>query len=428
MDYKDCDKAVAASGGKVLGITIPDNMLYYGSPGMNLDNTWQADIGVQVRQINLTGSVAFEIAHKLAIKDSVHLLETIGNFIADDMNHSVFWGNVQTTVSSESKLNKYEKFNHFPFQFITAGPYPDVLIGDSGYYLRINLKTSNDFLSGTNADIKLVVSGKEFALDYMRGANFLVAYSDFEAGDDTVHTVGPFTSLPENIALKNDAPSVGNIIVQVGRDIVNGFISLGESIKDIFTNDMDYVGTNGFLLDPSWLSSIAVGASKSDYVYINGKEEGQYKVHFDVEKVSDSNGGAEATYSIMLTELYCKKESDHDGFYTLADEPILMAVLASYGLYSSKRQSFMERYTKVDSGETRYPKHTFAPVTLPRHGSMVLQFRIWESDSESGSDRRQALNEFLGEKKKSIEETFLDKIAEATTADWKVESIRVYAP
>ena len=136
-EFQDCGNPVSpVSGGQVLGVRIPDKTLYYAPPGINLDNTWQAEIGVKVREIvDISGAKAFNISGDLAIKASSELLAIAEKFM-NSQGHTRFWSAVKSTVSSKDNENEFEYFNHFPLQFLSAGLYP-VGINDEGVYLRI---------------------------------------------------------------------------------------------------------------------------------------------------------------------------------------------------------------------------------------------------------------------------------------------------
>ena len=215
-----------------MGVDIPDGVLYYAPAGINLDNSWQAEIGVQTRGIDLSGSEAFELAKDLARSGSARMLHEAERFMIAE-GHTAFWNKVKTDVGSAAKEDQFENFNAFPFQFLSTGPYP-VGVTDDGYYLRVVIKTKDEFLAGTDADIRLLAGGKTFDLDYMPGQNPIIAYNDFEAGDETVYTVGPFSSLPSSITIKNDAPDFGDVLESLGTSIVNAFVALGNAIRSLF--------------------------------------------------------------------------------------------------------------------------------------------------------------------------------------------------
>jgi HYR domain len=424
-EYKDCGNPLYVSGGQVLGIDIPDNTLYYAPPGINLDNTWQAEIGVKLREIDISGAVAFNISGGLAIEASRKLLKIAENFM-HSRGHVEFWTEVKSYVSSKPKEYEFEKFNHFPFQFLSTGPYP-VGTDDEGYYLRITLKTSTDSNSGTDAPIKVIGGGKEFTLDYMPGANPLVGYNDFETGDEIVYTVGPFDTFPTSIQLKNDAPDSSAIFEALGNDIKNFFVGLVESIKDLFLNQADYVGSGSFVMQPSYFDTLSVGTAKLEKIYVNGEAEGKYDIYFNVTKISETS--TEFTVEVSFWVLYAVSECTGSLCDAgSADEPFLLSVLSSY---PGQSQTYMtEPFDDVDTGEAFLINHSFSQVTFTKPlSAIVLSLQIWESDLESKSEREDALNKMLKdtEDDSSAPSNFFTKIGEAAAADWKLDGIRVYS-
>lgn len=420
-EYRDCDELdpTNISGGSVLSFPIPDGVIYYAPPGINLDNSWQANIGVQVREIELNGTEAFSLAKRLAVAGSSQFLKAAERFMIAE-GHQVFWNKVKTTISRKPREEQFESFNHFPFQFISAGPYP-IGSNDEGYYLRVVVKTSNDFSSGTNADIKLSAQGQNFSLDYMPGANPIIGYNDFETGDETVYTVGPFDSFPSTISIKNVAPDLDFSVFQ--ESIVSAFVSLGEAIRDFFLNNADYVGTNGVVLEPSYLNSIPVGGESEGFVNINGGSEGNYNVNYRVSHLSSSDD-AQDIFQIRILSLQCIEESGNDGG-TNSDEPFLMSALIAYS--NPKQYNMTSPFQDVDSGETVIINHDFKEVVFQKPlGAMVLTFRIWESDDETLSDRNDNFNEFKGEEPEEVQGLF-QTVGEAILADWKLDWIRAYA-
>ena len=416
-----------SQGAVVMGVKIPNDVSYYDPPGISLDSSWQAEIGVKVRGIDkdISGADAFALAKKLAKDGSRRMLEVAEQFMKAN-GHEDFWKKVKTTVSPTSKPKEYqfEKFNHFPFQFFSTGPYP-VNTNDNGYYLRIVLKTSSDANSGTDASIKVSAGGKTFVLDYMPQAPPLIGYNDFEKGDETVYTIGPFNSMPSSITIKNDAPDMGDILDSLGKAVVNKFVALGSAVKNFFKNNADYVGTNGVSLQPSWLQGIARGGHKDGHVYIDGGNEGKYNVNYRVYKLKSSNNDKDV-FRVSIRSLKCIKESKVDGLSS-NDEPFLMAALHSHGLSTREEFWMTSPFSHVDTGETKSVNRNFRDVTFEKPvGVMVLNFRIWESDNESSSDRNRAFDEFKGEKN-SEESNIFSKVSEAIAADWNLGWIRVYA-
>jgi hypothetical protein len=83
---------------------------------------------------------------------------------------------------------QYEQFSRFPHMFLGVGQYPPPTAQkpEAQWYLRIRLVTSGELGAGTDADIVAHVGGKRHVLDYMPRHNPLLAYNDFEAGDEPV--------------------------------------------------------------------------------------------------------------------------------------------------------------------------------------------------------------------------------------------------
>jgi hypothetical protein len=166
--------------------------------------------------------------------------------------------------------------------------------------------------------------------------------------------------LPSQITLKNDAPDFLDILIQLGKDVVQAFVDLGQAIKDFFTNDADYVGTGGFVLDPSWLNELAVGSEKLGTVNIDGGDsEGRYDVNFAVKKVSQNDVEVESTYEVRITTFKCLTESNE---FSSSDEPFLMAILSSFP--GEKQSHLTDSYDDVDAGESRTVGKTFSRVSL----------------------------------------------------------------
>lgn len=426
IEYRDCDETGNAHvpGATVNGVTLPDNVVYYAPPGINLDNSWQAEIGVQERGIDLTGAEAFDLAKTMAKTASMKMLGIAESFMTAE-GHSDFWNMVKTTISAEEKEDSFEKFNHFPFQFLSAGEYPVASEDDDGYYLRVVLKTSSASNSGTDADILLIADGQTFNLDYMPGASAMVAYNDFEAGDETVYTVGPFDTLPSQITLKNNAPDFGDILSSLGTAIANAFISFGEAVADAFTNTQDYIGTNSFTLEPSVLQAIPVGGFTTKTVSINGGDaEGAYQIRFTIYRIAS---GSEQTdkYKVRLSWFKCTDESNEASW---SDEPFMFTGVYAYGRTTTKNFHYSGVKTDTDKGETKYINYDFPVITFEKPlGAIVVTMQMWESDNEGYDRRMEIYNDFKGQEDAGESTGFFENVGAAIAADWKLDWINVYA-
>jgi hypothetical protein len=67
----------------------------------------------------------------------------------------------------------------------------------------VRLKTGSSQGAGTDADIRVSTpESRNTLLDYMPGANPIIAYDDFQADDDAVYVLGPYSKVPNHITLK----------------------------------------------------------------------------------------------------------------------------------------------------------------------------------------------------------------------------------
>ena len=125
------------------------------------------------------------------------------------------------------------------------------------------------YLAGTDADIKLEADGQSFDLSYdaygVAGDSTLAAlfsYNDFERDSRAVYTVGPFTTLPNEITIRNDAPDAGDIFDAFTESFVSFFVGLGDSLRNlglsIIGGHADYVGENSAVFQPDDLNKLGV--------------------------------------------------------------------------------------------------------------------------------------------------------------------------
>ena len=196
--WKACEDGVVARPETVLGIPVPDNVYYLTPPGMNLDNSWQAKIGVQVRELtDISGEDLFEAAVDLASRTAVQWLQLIETRLAG-IGAGPFWRQVKTALPVPGERERqYEDFFRFPHMFLGVGSYPPPVTEPTGqWYLRVRLVTAKDAGAGTDADIMVHAARRHEVLDYMPRDFPGLAYNDFEAGDDQVYYLGPYATLP----------------------------------------------------------------------------------------------------------------------------------------------------------------------------------------------------------------------------------------
>lgn len=435
--WRECQGGQIVHPRKVLGVDIPDNIVYLEPPGIALDNTWMAAIGVQQRGVtDVSGEELFDIARGRAEDTSVQWLKRLEG-IMQQLGMLAFWQAVKTTAPVSPKEHEYEHYDRFPYMFLTTGSYPPTLdeTGDE-YYLRVRLSTSTDADAGTDADIYLLADGAPlFHMDYLPDANPAIAYNDFEAGDVTAYMVGPFQGLPPAVTLENRSANAGEVLVALGQTFVS-------AIEDVITasaafllsligGHADLVKTNKRIWSPAELSQIGYGGTPFE-CSLEGGDEGHYVVHGTISRTAEGAGTSSAEnwieYSVRLDRLECKRESKFDRFSS-SDEPFVLALLVP--LPGAVQPFRTEPFMDVDTGESRTIDHVFAPVRVPRdYGMLSLPITVLESDDESRSARDDLLNTFADTVRAETDQqqrAFTTTLGAAIAADWKLAHLEVYA-
>lgn len=433
QQYRDCQKGKGVTV-QVLGIKIPPGVAVMAPPGIALDNTWLAKIAVQVRGItDMTSDQAFNTAKGLALKQSVQWLRSLEKAM-NDVGAGAFWQQVKSAPISGKKEDQYEVYSKFPYQFLSAGQYPPSNNQAQGeYYLRVRIKTATDTGSGTNSDIFLKAGGKEFMLDYMPRANPLIAYNDFENGDDQVYTVGPFTTPPSTVSLENRSASAGNVLSAFGKAFVEAFTELGKSIRtfmlSIIGGNADFIAQNKKIFEAAELNTITA-SGKGFTVDCNGGKEGHYKVHGTIKKTASSPGNTINDWNefeVRLTQLECVNESEWDRGSN-SDEPFVMALLVP--LPGGIQKYCTAPFGDVDDGEKPGMNITFAKVRVSKtNGVISVPVCVMESDDESNNDRLECLSKFAGEAEKKTDaarKEFTAALGASLAEDWKVASLNIY--
>ncbi len=431
--WRACQQGQVVRPETILGVKIPDNVVYLEPPGIALDNTWLAEIAVERRGLagtGVKGAELFAVARELAKRSSFQWLDMAGRLMGQ-AGLGAFWQRVKSDPATGTGEREYEQYNKFPYMFLSAGPYPpDTGWQGDEYYLRVRLKTSADANSGTDSDIYLHAGGKSFLLDYMPGANPVIAHNDFEAGDDEAYVVGPFSSVPASLALENRSAGAGEVLSSLGHAFVGAVESLIETVGDvllsIIAGHADLVGNSRRLWTAEELAGI--GAAPQPFtVTVRGGEEGEFRVHGSIRRTQDI-GDSWAEYAVRLDTLHCVKESRWDRGSS-SDEPFVLALLVP--LPGDVQRYRTEPYSNVDSGESRGIGHEFAPVRVPkRYGMLSLPISVMEHDDESRSARDKLLNDFANTAEAKTGETrrdFLTTLGAAVAEDWKLESLEVYA-
>jgi hypothetical protein len=334
---------------------------------------------------------------------------------------------------------EYEKFDRFPYTFLSAGPYPRSSLYDDGTYLRVRLKTSGESGAGTDATIAVVGhvgnQSQHFVLDYMPKANPLIAYNDFEAGDNTVYVVGPFADLPDTITLENRAPdlpqALGRLIPLFVDAVSEYVVSLKDFLLSLIGGHADHIGTRKQVWTPEELK--AIGAAPRPFVIdVDGSGEGHYKVHGTIRKtdetVDTTPWGGYYKFQVRLERLECVKESVIDRLSD-SDEPFVLALLQP--LPGDMVSYASDPFNDVDDGESVELGGDFQNISLPkRYGMLNLAVSMFESDDDTSGDRTDLMQGFTAQfkvKTKDLVTEVATTLGAAIGADWKLEEIEVYA-
>jgi hypothetical protein len=366
-----------------------------------------------------------------------------------------------------SKITRqFENYTAFPFQFISAGhhePVADPL--QDGWYLRVELKTSNDRGSGTGADIYVrgptetyrsgsvtVRDRKQYLLDYLPVIdpdspvrNPAITYNDFERGDRAVYTVGPFQEMPTELVLFNDAASKKDRREALKRKIKEKFKAVWDGARHALRNDQDYVGYAEWTPTRIELDSVIANGHTDSRgertapgfanVIVEGGDEGVYRFTLKVEKTPWRGTDLESAwgeYRMTLTEARVLRESTVDGV-TRTDEPFFFTSLSTYGVNPNENVRFGP-FSDIgtDRGDTRTMplNHGFRTFRLPVQGVAAFVVEAWESDKERGRDRDELFRNFATGATKASESDYreyLYELGREIGAAWKLGGAKVYA-
>ena len=428
--FDECQKGKAIQA-SVLGVTIPNNVLYVAPPGINVDAKWIASIGVKVRGLtDITGPQAFDTAKGLAIKGIEQWLAIIDTKMAA-MGHSAFWNRVKNdpSASQAQKEQQFENFSKFPYQFISAGPYPTRLnTPELEYYLRCNVKTADVLNAGTDANIWLEAGGEKFLLDYMPKANPVIAYNDHERGDNIVYTVGPFTSMPSSITFFNESANFGDVMKAIGDSFVAGVTNLVDSIGSFLLGlvggHADKVGGAKKVFMPADLAAVSSTGTNFS-LNVNGGDEGKYRWDYSIKKTAQGPDWHE--FEVILKNMHCIDESKIDRLSS-DDEPYALTLLVP--LPGTVKKKLVGPFSNVDDGENRAINHPYPRVRVNKdYGMISLPIAQWESDDESAASRNEQLDVFAGkaEEKTNPAEILIPTLGAAFAADWRLGGLEVYA-
>jgi hypothetical protein len=438
--WRDCQGGTSVRPGKVAGVPIPAGVVYLEPPGIALDNTWLADIGVQQRDLpdTVSGGELFDRAHELALEHSTVWLKQLDVMMAK-ANHQSFWTKVKTerrAAGHGPDRSQFEDSHRAPFAFLSAGSYPPNPTAEDGWYVRLQISTATDRLAGTDADIVALVDGRSFRLDHMHertAANGmdekrLLEHNDFEAGNHDVYVIGPLPQRPGSLALRNTSAGVVGVLEAAWDGLTKAVSSAFDDLRDllltIVAGHADYVGSDKATWSWTQLTDIARTGARPVTLRFRGGTEGSYDLHGTLTAVPS---GDDLRVTLRLEKLHCIKESEWDRF-TTDDEPFVIVAMTSPA--SAETTSYVSApFTGVDTGETRTMSHTMS-VTVPRYGGLIVPAQLWESDDESASDRNRMRDDFVrGYTKETVNERsrFLDAVGAVIAPSWKVDTVDAFA-
>ena len=294
----------------------------------------------------------------LAIRECTAMLRTIGATV-ERAGQGDFWRKVTTNAAATESVwhDQYEDFHRQGLHFVGTGTYPPAPSTPvAEWFLRLRIVTANTFGAGTDADIFARTPYGEVLLDTMAGRNPLIAYNDFEAGDDQVFHLGPFPDFPTELRLRNDSAGIGEVFVALGQAFVAALVGAVDLVEDFFLSIIgghaDHVATTRRVWTPSQLAAVG-GTASSFTVRLDGGGEGIYDVQGTIRRTRRSvvMGRPASSYEVHLVRLRCIKESDWDRGSS-SDEPFLFSMLVNQASRTVTREMFGP-FNGVDTGDSR---------------------------------------------------------------------------
>jgi hypothetical protein len=435
--YRACRDSAEARPEKILGVPVPPGIYYLAPPGIALDSRWQAKIGIQVRGLTgITADELFDATYALAEETSVQWLRIVESAMAT-VGAGQFWDGVKNAPPvAGAREQQFENFSLFTYGFSSVGPYPPpVQENEDEWYLRVRLVTAGDAGAGTDADIVARAGSRSDVLDYMPRDHPLLAYNDFEAGDDHAYYLGPYPTLPRSLVLENRSATAGDVFVALGTAFVRAVQAAVDAVAaflfELIGGPADLVGNAKMTWAPAQLAAIPDNVTVPFMIRVDGRAEGRYRLEGDIHRSgrSQRSGRGWSDYVVRVHRLHCEKESEWDRF-TSSDEPFLMALLVNQAP-GQVLQFRTGPFNDVDTGESRAIGHVFPTVSVPDElGYLTLPVQIMESDDESRADRDRAMAEFASGVQVGVaaeRERFLTTLGRAVAADWKVGRAEVFA-
>lgn len=487
-------------------VEIPAGAVYLSPPGINLDNTWSAAIGgferglltrdgawrpdarddlafedcatvvwgtyargvpraevdaqiglwrdilprdvldylyriTRPRECDTPAEHLFVVAKSLATRASLQWLHILDKAMRD-AGKEAFWNRVKSEPGRTRP--EFERYDRFPYQFLSAGPYPPVDTRPRvEHFLRILLATSDEAHSGTDADIQLFIDDgpTTIPLDYLPDAPIFLRYNDFEAGDRQVYTVGPFDALPRRITLWNRAADADDALLAFGNDLGEALESGLQTAKELglslISGNADYVGESRRLWTPDELARMDP-RGHGYRIRVRGGDEGSYLLFLTVRRTAGSLLTLESEFTVAVDSILSMEESVHDAegpFPSNSDEPFFFISLIPFP--GTSQTPTIRPAEDTDSGEIvrddreNIVQVTYDPIRIPSaYGMFAVAVQAWESDLEDLTDRRRLRNEFVDQIERSVSRRrsdFLATMGAALSTGWKLGEIEVTA-
>jgi DNA-binding beta-propeller fold protein YncE len=364
------------------------------------------------------GKKLFGNAQGLALRNSVQWLEQLHTIMAR-AGHAAFWRRVRAEWRTGAQAPRSpsaepagvhwdEQPNKLPITFLSAGAYPPHPAGsDEGWFVRLELRTADQFGAGTNSGIDAAIGGRRFRLGPGGDQNRLLEHGGFEPGKQTWCLVGPFEKRPTEITFYNDGTDRGDSIAAVWADFES---AVSPKVAWSWAELAALAGTPGTEFE----------------VLCDGGAAGESWVrgHLSVQRTP----AGELRAAVRLTELLCATDGDRDHGSGSGDPFVLMLVdsPAADQLVAFRTGPFSD----VDQEETRGIDMKPIMVDVPRYGGLIVPVQAWGS-AEDGTDGPAGLLRGFaakyGEDTREPRSRFLDAIGEAIMPDWKPAAIDAYA-
>jgi hypothetical protein len=364
-----------------------------------------------------------------------------------------------------NRYGQFEDLSKLPYQFLATGPYPSneslqpsrEQAGESrGWYLRLQIKTSELTGSGTSADISAIVTidGRDLIpipLDYMptddrtgRVSHPLFVYDDFEMGAEDAYMIGPFQKRPEAIRLRNDAADYGDVIKAGTKDLITVTDTLLSGGRELFLSFMlggnaDFVGYDKHAFDYEELDRRLRSSGQFEYVYrVRSESEGSHDVRVIVRDHPQRRTQKEVDRNWRAVEFQLKtietiKESDFDRL-SESDEPFVIFRVDPHNGNKDPAYSYMSKpFDDMDDGDVEsFPVSSAERflAKIPPNGVIMTTLTVHESDSENLTARRElkaTADTGLDESTRRASIEIDDAIAASLLEDWTANWIEIFA-